>query len=330
MNGQGYDYGIQQLTEQITHQDIEQETQKLSRTEHAIREEILKIPTAELKQFIESQACLRLEEDRDEVPLSGYEKDDDEKFDPLAEGYDDSLDEDGDYSEMRVSVSPFEATTQTSDILKRAYIKPKNQNNYDVIIEESNVEESNGEWSVYTPAQVVITRCHFNEALNNIPKQVWLGNLMMKSMKERQKHLLQIGELFVTYIKHHPEFIISKERKKDLSCFFEFTQEQIARELDIDVTTVLRLKNAKFYITGVGEITLEEILDRTKKGLEFWVQRIVEGETPSNPLSDQDIAKKLPEPIRCTARQINNIRRALGIPGVRERKKAQKLAMGKK
>lgn len=318
MPDQGYFSDFSPIVEDITGPDVEKRTKKLTEAEHSIREKILIIQANDLDHFFQQQSCLRYQQESSEIPSELSEDEileENEGWWPESEGYDTPIDPDGDFSEGTAHTTVFDDIHHASDIQKRTFVASKRQKIYDVEIRE---DKDKDEWYVYAPASAVIDRYNFNQALINVPSQVWLGNLILKVVNERQKHLLHIGEFLVQNIKRHPEFM-----EDGLACLLEFTQKNISEELDVDFTTITRLKNARFFITRIGEISLENILNKTKTGLALLVSKIIDQENPSKPLSDAEIPEKLPESCRCTGRQIGNIRNELEIPGKHDRKKSQ-------
>lgn len=316
MMDQGFLSDLSSNIGNITTEDVEKRTTKLTKLEHSIREKILTLRAIDIDQFLQQQSYLRSQQEFSESPseLSEHETiEEDEGWWPESEGYDTPIDTDGDFSEGTDRTTAFGATNQVSDIHKRTFVASKRQKIYDV-----EIREGKEKWEIYVPAAAVIDRYNFNQALRNVPSRVWLGNFTLKVANERQKHLLHIGELLVENIRRHPEFI-----EDGLACLLEFTQENIAKELDVDLTTITRLKNARFFITRIGEISLEHILNKTKTGLALLVRKIIAGEDPAKPLSDTEIAEKLPESCKYTGRHIGNIRNELVIPGKHDRKKSQ-------
>ncbi|MBE0426927.1 MAG: hypothetical protein IBX72_09810 [Nitrospirae bacterium] len=314
MPDQGYFADLSTSFGDITKQDVEKHTARLTKAEHSIREEILTIQAKDIEQFLQQQSFLKFQQEFSESPSESSEHEtieEDEAWDIIAEGYETSTDPDGDFSEGTDLTTAFDTTYQATDIHKRSFVVSKRQKIYDV-----EIREDKEEWCVYVPAAAVIDRYDFNQALKNVPSKVWLGNFILKVANERQKHLLHIGEFLVQNIERHPEFM-----EDGLACLLEFTQENIAKELDVDLTTITRLKNARFFVTRVGEITLENILNNTKTGFALLVRKIIDREDPTKPLSDTEIAEKLPDSCKCTGRHIGNIRNELGIPGKHNRKK---------
>lgn len=320
MTDQGYDSDAKftKVISGLTDQDVEGRSARLTAAEFDLREDILLIQADDIQHFIEKQSYFKFKHELEASPheLTDQEaKEEDDGWEEEAERSDTPTDVDGDPSESADLNTAFDETKQMSDMHKRSFLTSKRQKMFDVVIKEDKEK-----WYVYTPATVIISRCVFNEGLRNVKKEVWLGNFVLKTINERQKHLLHIGELLIENIRRNPEFMTLQDRNDALASLAEFTPENIAEKLSIDNTTVGRLRNALFFIPRFGEISLDDILKTSKSGIDLLVKRIIAQENPLKPLSDASIAKKLPGSYKRTGRQIGNIRNELGIPGMSERK----------
>ncbi len=109
--------------------------------------------------------------------------------------------------------------------------------------------------------------------------------------------------------------------------------EDIARKVSVNVATISRVANDKYVQTPQGVYEIKYFFNAgversdggesvTKTSVKQRIEAIVNAEDPSNPLSDQDIHKKLQdEGVKMARRTVTKYREELHIPAARFRRK---------
>jgi len=108
--------------------------------------------------------------------------------------------------------------------------------------------------------------------------------------------------------------------------------EDIAQMVDMNVATISRVANSKYVQTPLGVyeikhffnsgITREDGTDMSKRSVKQRIREIIEAESASKPLSDQEIFRRLNEEgIKLARRTVTKYREELKIPSARLRKR---------
>ncbi len=108
--------------------------------------------------------------------------------------------------------------------------------------------------------------------------------------------------------------------------------EDIAQMVDMNVATISRVANSKYVQTPLGVyeikhffnsgITREDGTDMSKRSVKQRIREIIEAESVSKPLSDQEIFRRLnDEGIKLARRTVTKYREELKIPSARLRKR---------
>jgi len=157
--------------------------------------------------------------------------------------------------------------------------------------------------------------------LNNSLKN---AQFFIDSLQMRKKVLLDIVDKLVKIQRDYLEF--GEKWKKPL------TMKDLARELNINESTVSRAVANKFLAYEKGIISLKSFFTHGVKGTHGFshsveivkqkIKDIIDAETPKNVLSDQEIVDKLTEfGIKIARRTVRNYREQLKIPSFLIRKK---------
>ncbi len=161
------------------------------------------------------------------------------------------------------------------------------------------------------------------EVKHYIREKVSNGNLLIKSLSQRQSTIQRISERI---LEHQKEFFNSGEEfMKPL------TMSQVADEIGVHETTVSRAIANKYVRTGRGMFPLKHFFTsgfQTKDGeslssmsIRKKIQAFISEEDPSKPLSDKVIVKLLIEQgFKVARRTVAKYREALGIPSSHMRK----------
>ncbi len=150
------------------------------------------------------------------------------------------------------------------------------------------------------------------------------AQFFLDSIQMRKRVLIDIVEKLVKIQKDFLNF--GEKWKKPL------TMKELARELNINESTVSRAIANKFIAYEKGILSLKTFFTHGIKGTQGFshsveivkqkIKDIIAAETPDNILSDQDIVQKLKElGIQIARRTVRNYREQLKIPALQVRKK---------
>ncbi len=151
---------------------------------------------------------------------------------------------------------------------------------------------------------------------NYLRRQIQEGRYLIKALDQRQETIIAIGEEIIL---KQIDFL-----EKGISHLHPLTMNDIADKIGIHATTVSRAVHAKYVRTPHGVIELRRFFSSgyTKKsgetvsnsGVRDTLQKIIEGEDKTKPLSDSAIEKLLKEKgLKVARRTIAKYREQLGI-----------------
>jgi RNA polymerase sigma-54 factor len=159
------------------------------------------------------------------------------------------------------------------------------------------------------------------------------ANFFIESIELRKKTILRIAEFLVKVQKDYLDF--GEKWKKPL------TMKDVAREINLNESTISRAVSNKFMTSEKGIIPLKDFFSYGLKGdfgfshavgtIKDKIRELVAGELPEKPLADDEIAAKLAGlGIRIARRTVRNYREELNIASSFVRKKENKIKGVKK
>jgi len=159
------------------------------------------------------------------------------------------------------------------------------------------------------------------------------AQFFIESIELRKKTILRIAEFLVKAQKDFLDF--GDKWKKPL------TMKDVAREINLNESTISRAVSNKFMNSEKGLIALKDFFSYGLKGdfgfshsvntIKDKIQDLISNETPGKPLADDEIAAKLAElGIRIARRTVRNYREELKIPSSFVRKKENKIKRSEK
>ena len=161
------------------------------------------------------------------------------------------------------------------------------------------------------------------EVRNYIKEKINSGNLLIKSLSQRQSTIHNITERIV---EHQKEFFANGEESMK-----PLTMAQVAEEIGVHETTVSRAIASKYVQTPRGIFPLKHFFTsgfQTDDGeslssisIRKKIQALISEEDPAHPISDQKIVELLTEQGLSVARRtVAKYREALSIPSSHMRK----------
>lgn len=154
------------------------------------------------------------------------------------------------------------------------------------------------------------------------------AHFFIESVELRKKTILRIAEFLVKAQKDFLDF--GDKWKKPL------TMKDVAREINLNESTISRAVSNKFMNSEKGLIALKDFFSYGLKGdfgfshsvntIKDKIRDLIQNEPPHKPLADDEIAFKLSDlGIRIARRTVRNYREELNIPSSFVRKKENKL-----
>ncbi len=163
------------------------------------------------------------------------------------------------------------------------------------------------------------------EALNYVRNKINSAKFLIKSVYLRGRTLERVTK---SILHHQPDFFYGENR-----VLKPLTYSVIAQELQVNESTISRVVRVKYADTPFGVMCLKDFFTSkagkddnynpiSRHNVEQKVIKMIEAEDKTNPLSDQDIAKKLAEmSIHVSRRVVAKYRKAKGILNSRLRRK---------
>ncbi|MCJ7525747.1 MAG: RNA polymerase factor sigma-54, partial [Candidatus Aminicenantes bacterium] len=159
------------------------------------------------------------------------------------------------------------------------------------------------------------------------------AQFFIESIELRKKTILRIAEYLVKAQKDYLDF--GEKWKKPL------TMKDVAREVNLNESTISRAVSNKFMTSEKGMIPLKDFFSYGLKGdfgfshavgtIKDKIRELIMGEVPEKPLADDEIASKLSGlGIRIARRTVRNYREEMNIPSSFVRKKENKIKGVKK
>jgi len=159
------------------------------------------------------------------------------------------------------------------------------------------------------------------------------AQFFIESIELRKKTILRIAEYLVKAQKDYLDF--GEKWKKPL------TMKDVAREVNLNESTISRAVSNKFMTSEKGMIPLKDFFSYGLKGdfgfshavgtIKDKIRELIMGEVPEKPLADDEIATKLSGlGIRIARRTVRNYREEMNIPSSFVRKKENKIKGVKK
>ncbi len=137
---------------------------------------------------------------------------------------------------------------------------------------------------------------------------------MVRGMVLRRRYLRKLGLLLAEVQKDY--FLGRRDSPLPLSL------GEVAQALGISENTVSRLVAGKFVHSPRGTMPIRSLFQGERGGIKELIKELIDGEDPSNPLGDEEIAGKLREKgYQVARRTVAKYREELGIPSSRKRKK---------
>jgi len=154
------------------------------------------------------------------------------------------------------------------------------------------------------------------------------AQFFIESIELRKKTILRIAEYLVKVQKDYLDF--GEKWKKPL------TMKDVAREVNLNESTVSRAVSNKFMTSEKGMIPLKVFFSYGLKGdfgfshavgtIKDKIRELIQGEAPEKPLADDEIAARLAGlGIRIARRTVRNYREEMKIPSSFVRKKENKI-----
>jgi len=145
---------------------------------------------------------------------------------------------------------------------------------------------------------------------------------IVKGLEQRREELYKLAKILVN---HQKDFLkYGKEHIKPL------TLKDVAKEMDLHESTISRIVSSKYAQTPQGFLPLKAFFStklNTESGnispesVKYLIQKLIEEEDKSNPLSDTQIAQILQEKgIKVARRTVAKYREEMNIPDSRKRK----------
>ncbi|GAB6072835.1 RNA polymerase factor sigma-54 [Venenivibrio stagnispumantis] len=145
---------------------------------------------------------------------------------------------------------------------------------------------------------------------------------IVKGLQQRREELYKLAKILVN---HQKDFLkYGKEHIKPL------TLKDVAKEMDLHESTISRIVSSKYAQTPQGFLPLKAFFStklNTESGnispesVKYLIQKLIEEEDKSNPLSDTQIAQILQEKgIKVARRTVAKYREEMNIPDSRKRK----------
>jgi len=145
---------------------------------------------------------------------------------------------------------------------------------------------------------------------------------IVKGLEQRREELYKLAKILVN---HQKDFLkYGKEHIKPL------TLKDVAKEIDLHESTISRIVSSKYAQTPQGFLPLKAFFStklNTESGnispesVKYIIQKLIEEEDKSNPLSDTQIAQILQEKgIKVARRTVAKYREEMNIPDSRKRK----------
>ena len=159
------------------------------------------------------------------------------------------------------------------------------------------------------------------------------AQFFIESIELRKKTILRIAEYLVKAQKDYLDF--GEKWKKPL------TMKDVAREVNLNESTISRAVSNKFMTSEKGIISLKDFFSYGLKGdfgfshavgtIKDKIRELITSEVPEKPLADDEIAVKLAGlGIRIARRTVRNYREEMNIPSSFVRKKENKIKGVKK
>ena len=159
------------------------------------------------------------------------------------------------------------------------------------------------------------------------------AQFFIESIELRKKTILRIAEYLVKVQKDYLDF--GEKWKKPL------TMKDVAREVNLNESTISRAVSNKFMTSEKGIISLKDFFSYGLKGdfgfshavgtIKDKIRELIMSEVPEKPLADDELASKLSGlGIRIARRTVRNYREELNIPSSFVRKKENKIKGVKK
>lgn len=159
------------------------------------------------------------------------------------------------------------------------------------------------------------------------------AQFFIESIELRKKTILRIAEYLVKVQKDYLDF--GEKWKKPL------TMKDVAREVNLNESTISRAVSNKFMTSENGIISLKDFFSYGLKGdfgfshavgtIKDKIRELIMSEVPDKPLADDEIASKLSGlGIRIARRTVRNYREEMNIPSSFVRKKENKIKGVKK
>jgi len=154
------------------------------------------------------------------------------------------------------------------------------------------------------------------------------AQFFIESIELRKKTILRIAEFLVKAQKDYLDF--GEKWKKPL------TMKDVAREINLNESTISRAVSNKFMTSEKGMIPLKDFFSYGLKGdfgfshavgtIKDKIGELIQGEAPEKPLADDEIASRLAGlGIRIARRTVRNYREEMKIPSSFVRKKENKI-----
>jgi RNA polymerase sigma-54 factor len=236
---------------------------------------------------------------------------------------------------------PFEKAQKAMEVIKGLAPTPAH-GRFDSgalpVIPDLVVDRLGEEYVVYHNDRNV-PRLRINSGYKDLIKR---GNTTAKDTKDYVRQKLEQARWLLNAINQRRSTMIRVmeaiiEEQKE---FFEkgpaflkpLIMDDIARKVDMNVATISRVSSGKYVQTPLGVyeikyffnsgIANEDGEDLSKRSVKQRIEEIIKAEGPENPLSDQDIFKRLKdERIKLARRTVTKYREELGIKPARFRKR---------
>ncbi len=206
------------------------------------------------------------------------------------------------------------------------------------IIPDVKVKKMTGEYKVFinrAASPRVIIRDEYNDLLQDTVNEqdvrdflsvpVHNAKWLIRAINQRNETLLRVS----TEIVRRQESFFEEGR----SGLKALTMKEVAQSLDLHESTVSRAVNGKYLICTQGVFELRyfftgsskyEDTDMTAESLKQFIQKLIESEDRTSPMSDRSIAEAiLLTGVRISRRTVAKYREEMGVPSSSGRKQAR-------
>ncbi|MGM0501422.1 MAG: RNA polymerase factor sigma-54 [Bacillota bacterium] len=206
-----------------------------------------------------------------------------------------------------------------NEYLKADIFIKKNKNEYVIIMEEASfptLKINNYYRKLLKKEDSKENKKYLKEKLDSA---LWL----IKSIEQRRQTIYKIVKAII--------FLQQDFLKKGVEFLEPMTMKEVANEIEMHQSTVSRAVNGKYIQTPQGLFPLKFLFSEGLEGeskkvstikIKKWLERLIDNEDKSNPLSDRQLAEKMKDKgVAISRRTIAAYRKELKISSSRQRKR---------